>query len=340
MEELEGYLGFKFMTRKIITTTALISLIGYNPFSLSLAAVASIGLIGIPFLIAFSLAPAVLVFSLVYVLFNEHFQTKNPINKTSSVFHWKPFLMTILVLGFIPLLFNLSLYQSSKAYLHDDRIQKIEKSNFKTIALISKKYVSRFNNKTDEEWCNGLCARILLSGLADRVIVTPAENLLDINEIAQEKGTAYTFQPHDPCFELAVKGEDVMGEHYNDTRGANLSLTALLELKSSTNSCIRMESAKVEEADAIFVNGFIKSARHRNKLSSFSGIFSDPTSVDRLSLFIKNDQGSFDEEYRATSAKSSYLFPLLVPGVVSSVGSGLVAASPWCMAMGTHTWFS
>ncbi len=264
--------------------------------------------IGIPIALLIIAAPTISIYTIISIWISVLINSERTKKITISI------ISTIIILFTLPTAMNLITKSSATTeYISGDFNDIAQPMSASTIAV--RQDVGIYPVK--EIKCDGFCLHVLLTGVADRILMLPTKH--PFAEIDPElELLSYRFEKRDSCpivninpnssqFSLPRKPGD-------NRKQQNAAEEARLRI--SEGQCLIEEKARLSDADIILSRGQFYSADTR-KIYSYS-LTADTFSVHRITAHIPNVKGEFELVFRSTTGQYMPLFAPLIPTFVSS----------------------
>ncbi len=266
---------------------------------------AMITVIGIPLAIAYWAIPALFLLSAITHFFLLIFQVRGIFNIAISL------IACGLVLAAPAYLLNHRLTQKAQNFVAKDHNHLKLPIDSKVIA-VRRRSEYKWNRGTTR--CDGFCLHALLTGEAERILVTESKEPNNKLNLA-EKVTAFSLQARDSC--PAVKFTP--GHHRlkipTDKNDTQRSVNAIEEMKLriSMGDCLISEDAFLGDADMILSIQRLSKGTRNAKLG-FS-LNNNTISADRMTVHLPaQGNAGFDEKFRWTGVRYKPFAPVMVPG--------------------------
>lgn len=265
----------------------------------SIVIVIAITFIGIPIAIALMLAPLVFIVSLGGWLAGRSL-------KLGRVGYFLGAGATLLVLAVPPLLINEGLERRATALAADDLDTLGKPLRADVIAVRSDRPTYHGRGQSA---CDGLCMRLLLNGIATRVLLV--EQTLDVPLNTATGATSFRLEKRTSCpaVELASGNDEIKdagGPRSHQRKFAH----ELMQIEIAKGNCLIEETVPLGTADVVISRGTLH--RGRSRLDAGLNPLADTLHAYRLSVHVRGD-GGFREAYRRTSVITYPLAPVLAP---------------------------
>ncbi|WP_312361271.1 hypothetical protein [Agrobacterium sp.] len=273
-----------------------------------LAMIAAISIVGIPIALAMWAAPSLLLICVLFLIIYRFV----PLHGLHRVFLSIALVLTTLSL--VPLLLNLPIHMQAREWIAGDLNNIVLPLNARVIGI----------RQTENE-CDEFCIRALLTGTADKIIVTRTDME---NEEAdpQRRAIAFRFERRPACPEIKEKfNSNWFAIPNEDQQRPLVRPNDVVNLKASQGLCFIWEEATLTEADLVISRQEVK--RRGYSMDGTLLKYDDVLSAYRMSAHVREAPSTtFREIYRHTEVyyRSFGYFMLPVP-----TGSGWVQELGW-----------
>ncbi|QKV17358.1 hypothetical protein [Oricola thermophila] len=266
----------------------------------SIVSVAMITIIGIPLGIYLALAPTLFLVALGAWIFGRLFGGGFLVRAGGAI-------VALALLAVPPLLANARLDAAARQLAMDDH-DDLARTEARVIAF---RFGRLGASKPQPLRCDGLCQRLLLNGVADRVLYIRED--VSNPPAPGTVAAAYRMERRGTCPDIELPRNDPVkldGERRNRD-GKNVA--ELMNIRIAAGTCLVAEEAPLGEAGLVVSSGAIK--RGMSDISAGLDIFADTVSAGRLTLH-ERDGAAFRETFRETSVAYRRLWHLYMPSVV------------------------
>lgn len=268
-------------------------------FAPSVVIVAAITIIGLPLAFALMLAPLAFIVSFGSWLIGRAIM----LGRTGYAIGFGAML---LVLAVPPYIINGKLEERVASLVAQDLDTLSTPLHAKVIAVRSDKPL-RFSE--GEMACDGFCMRVLMNGVAERVLFVSQDLNEPLNAVTPARSFRLEKRVECPAVELR-DGNDEIKEKNNQRAFERKHAAELMQLEIAMGNCLIEETVPLGTADVVLSRGAVH--RGTSVIAAGLNVAADTVNANRLSVHVRDGNG-FREVYRRTGVVAHLLTPLLAP---------------------------
>jgi hypothetical protein len=293
------------MRRYLAWSTVLIALgiaAAITMLAPAFATVAAITIIGLPIALFLMAAPLLFMLALGTLLIGRKLDASRPA-------YIAGFAAAAIILAIPPTIANRALEKDARALVADDRDDGTKPAPGGVFGL---RYASMPHFDEKAVFCDGLCQRLLLNGVASRVLVAtddlaaPLDPSLGADSFRMEKRASC------PAVELA-SGLDPIEIEKERLDWRSKRIDELMQIAIGGGNCLIAERAAMGAADLVISFGNFRWGA--SSMGAGLSLMADTIGADRIALHQRRGD-AFAETYRWTGVQMQKLFPLYAPTAI------------------------
>ena len=175
--------------------------------------------------------------------------------------------------------------------------------------------------------CNAICALLLGSGAADRVILAPLPYGTRVPDPPQDlPATAYWLEPRDTCPETAVTNEGEIARPWGADNLDGASNALMLQAAAATGLCLVSAEAALSQAGTLLMLGPVDPMASSGRLERAP--WADAVGASRLALYLREGAGWRPVLRQTGVTTAPFLHALPLPGFGYFGAPGSLLAFP------------
>lgn len=175
--------------------------------------------------------------------------------------------------------------------------------------------------------CNAICALLLGSGAADRVILAPQPYGTEVADPPKDQtGTAYWLEPRDTCPELTITNEGEIARPWGADNLDGASNALMLQAAAASGLCLVSAEAALSQAATLLVLGPVNPMAGPGRLDRSP--WADAVGASRLALYLREGAGWRPVLRQTGVTAAPFLHPVPIPGFGYYGAPGSLLAFP------------